>query len=211
MKTYVTNQLSSTSRGRLVLLAAGVISVSFFIDVREGWTQENSARGVVGAARYRVGEIKLNAVRALPKEMVAQALGLISGQVFDESQFRKNLESIKTGYGRLGFINFKVTPLFDFDEQRKVVNVTLNVDEGSAFYVNRITVTGNTRTPDEVIRREIPLREGLLFDSLRLEMARSRLNQLGLFEDIKVEDILIAPSTSEPKVDITFRVKEKER
>src|SRR6185295_18444632 len=101
MKTYVTNQLSSTSRGRLVLLAASVISVSFFIDVREGWTQENSARGVVGAAQYRVGEIKLNAVKALPKEMVAQALGLISGQVFDESQFRKNLESIKTGYGRL--------------------------------------------------------------------------------------------------------------
>jgi outer membrane protein insertion porin family len=188
--------------------------VSFFftfIDVRAGWTQENNARGVVAATQYRVGEIKVNAAKAFPNDLIKQVLGLVSGQVFDESQLRKNMDSIRAAYGRLGFINFKVMPVLDFDEQRKTVNVTMNVDEGSAFYVNRITFTGNTRTPDEVIRREIPFREGVLFDSTRLEMARSRLNQLGLFEDIKVEDVLILPSTSEPRVDITFRVREKER
>ena len=208
---HYVNNLSLTKRppvplSALVILAFFLVGI---VDAKASQAQDSTARTVV-VPEYRIGEIKVTRDKALPNEMVREVLGLVSGQVFNESQLLKALETLKQGYGRIGFINFKATRILDFDEQRKVVNLTLNIDEDRAFKVNRITITGNTRTPDEAIRRWIPLREGFLFDSLRLEMARSRLNELGLVDEIKPEDIVLEPSTSEPKVDITLKVREKE-
>ena len=68
----------------------------------------------------------------------------------------------------------------DFDEQQKVVNLTVNIDEGRQYIVNRISFTGNTTTPDEVIRREILLKEGEVFNASLLTLSLSRLSQLGI-------------------------------
>jgi outer membrane protein insertion porin family len=200
----------SWTRTPLVPIAAVAVLASLLgiVDVRPVWAQAGVVRAVV-AQQYRIGAIKVTGVKSLPTEMVQGGLGLVSGEFFDESQLLKGLNALTKGYGRLGFINSKATPVLDFDEERKIVNLTVNIDEGREFYVNRITITGNTRTRDELIRREIPLREGFLFDSLRLEMGLLSLNKGGLLEEIKIDDVLIKPSSSEPKVDIEIRVREK--
>jgi outer membrane protein insertion porin family len=158
---------------------------------------------------YRVGEVHVVGVKVLRVELVQQMLGLVSGEFYDESRLRKGFEELKRLYGTLGYVNFLPEPVLNFDEQRKVVNLTVNIDEGLQFTVNRIAFTGNTKTPDEVIRREIPFKEGSVFNSSALALTLWRLNQLGLFEEIRIEDFAVKPSPSEPKVDIELRVKEK--
>ena len=97
------------------------------------------------------------------------------------------------------------------DEQRRVVNLTLNIDEDRQFVVRRVQFTGNTTTPEEILRREVLLKEGAIFDASLLELSLSRLNQLGLFEEIKIEDVRVEPSPDEPKLDVNLRVKERDR
>jgi outer membrane protein insertion porin family len=139
-------------------------------------------------------------------------LGLVSGEVFNETKLREGFVMLQNFYGNVGYVNFLPDPLMDFDEQQKVVNLTVNVDEGQQYTVNRISFTGNTTTPDDVIRREILLKEGAVFNASLLTLSMSRLSQLGFFEEIKFEDAAIRPSdTGEPKIDIDLRVKEKAR
>jgi len=111
----------------------------------------------------------------------------------------------------LGYVNFIPSLDQDFDEQRKVVSLTVNIDEGSQYTVKSISFTGNTTAPDEVMRRELLIKEGEVFNASLLTLSLSRLSQLGFFEEIKFEDVRVAPSRSEPKVDIDFKVKEKAR
>ena len=173
--------------------------------------QGGSAIPLPAIQEYRVGKITVIGAKYIKPEFLAGSLGLVSGEVFDESRLRKGLEDLKKLYGSLGYATFLPTPVMDFDEQRKVVNLTVNVEEGRQFKINRITLLGNTVTPDEVIRREITLREGYIFNSQAMEVSRLRLNQLGLVEQIQIEDFWVEPSPTEAKLDIILTVKEKVR
>jgi outer membrane protein insertion porin family len=79
------------------------------------------------------------------------------------------------------------------------------------YFVNRIRFTGNRSTRDDVIRREVLLKEGEVFNSSLLDDTLVRLNQMGIFEVIKPEDARIDLHPNEPKLDIDIRVKEKGR
>src|SRR6185295_1431697 len=113
--------------------------------------------------------------------------------------------------GTLGYINFVPTADTEFDEEKKLVNLTVNVDEGKQYFTRRIFFSGNTTTRDKVIRREVTLMEGYVFNSQSLDVSRMRLNQLGYFEEIKEEDAKADPNPNEPKVDVTMKVQEKGR
>ena len=80
------------------------------------------------------------------------------------------------------------------------VELVFSIDEDRQFYVNRIAFSGNTTTRDKVIRREVTLMEGFVFNSRALDLSRQRLNQLGYFEEIKEEDAKVDPNPNEPKV-----------
>jgi outer membrane protein insertion porin family len=162
-------------------------------------------------SQYIVGDIKVTEAKILSADLIRSSLGLVSGDVYNESRLRQGFGELKTLYGNLGYVNFIPLPLQDFDEQQKVVNLTVNLDEGSQYTVNRISFTGNTTTPDEVMRRELLLKEGQFFNASLLTLSLSRLSQLGFFEEIKFEDVRITPNPSEPKVDIDLRVREKAR
>jgi len=162
-------------------------------------------------SQYIVGEIEVTGAKVLAANLIRSSLKLASGDVFNESRLKQGFNELKTLYGNLGYVNFIPLPVFGFDEQRKAVNLTVNIDEGSQYTVGRISFTGNTTTPDEVMRRELLLKEGEVFNASLLTVSLSRLSQLGLFEEIKFEDVRITPSPSEPKVDVDFKVKEKTR
>ena len=161
--------------------------------------------------QYIVGEIKVTGAKFLHADLIRSFLVLDSGDVFNESELRKGFVDLKNFYGNVGYVNFIPLPVMDFDELQKVVNLTVNIDEGRQYIVNRISFTGNTTTPDEVLRREILLKEGEVFNASLLTLSLSRLSQLGFFEEIRIEDAWIQPSASEPKVDVNLRVKEKAR
>ena len=161
--------------------------------------------------QYKIGEVKVTGNKELNEAIIRLILGLVPGQVYNETALRKGFENLKKLYGSRGYVNFVATPLQDPDEEKKLVNLTINVDEDRQFTVNRIAFSGNTTTRDKVIRREILVDEGQVFNSSFWDMSLLRLNQLGYFEEIKNEDAEVKPSTTDPTVDINLKVKEKSR
>jgi beta-lactamase regulating signal transducer with metallopeptidase domain len=158
---------------------------------------------------YRIGNIKIFGNKAVNAVQIRSALGLAPGLVFNEDQLRRGFEALKRIYGSLGYVNFTPEPDLDFDEQQKVMNLTINIDEDRQFTVNRINFTGNTRTRDDVIRREILLKEGDVFNASLWDRSLDRLNQLGYVDQIKNEDASFKVSPTEPTIDITLTIREK--
>lgn len=123
---------------------------------------------------------------------------------------RKGLDNLRKAYGELGYINFTSVPDTKIDEAKKLINLDVDVDEGKQFYVRRIEFQGNTTTRDKVIRRELAIEEGHLYNTRLWELSLLRLNQLDYFEPLKPEDATERKlNGQEGTVDLTLKVKEK--
>jgi outer membrane protein insertion porin family len=134
------------------------------------------------------------------------------GDTFYRSKIAKGLENLQKAYGQLGFINFTSIPNTTFDEEKKLVFLDIDVDEGKKFLVRRIEFQGNTTTRDKVIRREIVLEEGQVYNQQYWELSIQRLNQLGFFDNLKVDDPNVTErrlNEKEGTVDLTLKVREK--
>jgi outer membrane protein insertion porin family len=113
-------------------------------------------------------------------------------------------------YGDFGYIDFVVEPSFEPIANSDMIDLSLAVDEGKQFFVRRIDFSGNTTTRDKVIRRELLIDEGQIFNNRLWELSILRLNQLGYFEPLKAEEAAdIKRDTKTDTVDITLKVKER--
>lgn len=136
---------------------------------------------------------------------------LKTGDIFDRSKVTKAVTDYKDLYGLLGYIDFVGDPMPEYDDVHKVVNLTMSFTPGTQYFVRRISFSGNTTTRDKVIRRELLLDEGQVFDNHRWELSILRLNQLGYFEDIKPDSADIKRNPKTGTVDINLKVKEKNK
>ncbi|OLE90521.1 MAG: outer membrane protein assembly factor BamA, partial [Crenarchaeota archaeon 13_1_20CM_2_51_8] len=161
--------------------------------------------------QYRVGNVKVTGARLFSEPAIKGMLDMAPGEVFNEQRLRNGSENLKKQYGSRGYINFIAVPVQGFDEANKLINLNVNIEEDRQFYVNRISFTGNTTTRDRVIRREIMVNEGEVFNSMVWDTSMQRLNQLGYFDPIRPEDVELKPSATEPEVDINLKIKEKNR
>ena len=163
--------------------------------------------------RYKLASITFKNNKAITNTKALRALFPIKdGDVFSREKVGKGLESLRKAYGEFGYINFTSVPDTKFDDEKKLIFLNIDVDEGKQFYVRRIEFQGNTTTRDKVIRREIALEEGQVYNSRLWEFSLLRLNQLGYFEQLKPDD----PNTTDKKldekdgtVDLALKVKEK--
>jgi outer membrane protein insertion porin family len=142
-------------------------------------------------------------------DFLERAFPLKQGDIFSTDKIRKSLENYRKLYGEFGYIDFTPTPQTDVDDVKKVVNLTLEFDQEKQFWVRRIEFSGNTTTRDKVIRREILIDEGQVFNNRLWELSLLRLNQLDYFETIKPENAELKRNTKEGTVDINLKVKEK--
>ncbi len=163
--------------------------------------------------RYRLGTITFKHNKAIANVAALRSLfPMKDGEIFSREKVAKGLENLRKAYGTDGYINFTSVPDTKFDDEKKIVNLEIDVDEGKQFYVRRIEFQGNTTTRDKVIRREIALEEGQIYNSRYWELSLMRLNQLGYFEQLKPEDQNTTERHLDEKagtVDLTLKVKEK--
>jgi outer membrane protein insertion porin family len=163
--------------------------------------------------KYRLGKITFKGNKALPNSAALRTLFPIKdGDVFSRDKISKGLENLRKAYGEYGYINYTPAPQTSFDEDKKLVNVEIEVDEGKQFYVRRIEFTGNTTTRDKVIRRELALEEGGVYNSRLWELSVLRLNQLSYFDQLKPDDPNVTDKKLDEKngyVDLTLHVHEK--
>ncbi|MGB8259182.1 MAG: outer membrane protein assembly factor BamA [Terracidiphilus sp.] len=162
-------------------------------------------------ARYRLGAITFSGNKAVNNVRALRATFAVKdGDYFNATLMGKGLENLKKAYGQLGYINFGAIPKPSFDEQKKTVSLNIDIDEGKPFFVSRIEFQGNTITRDKVIRRELMLEEGQVYNSQLWEYSLLRLNQLEYFEPLKVEQDSEAHQDAEAgTVDLLLKVKEK--
>ena len=101
------------------------------------------------------------------------------GDVFSTAKLRKGFENLRKLYGEFGYIDFVAEPSFEPVPNTDKIDLTLTFDEGKQFFVRRIDFSGNTTTRDKVIRRELLIDEGDMFNTRLWELSILRLNQLG--------------------------------
>lgn len=161
--------------------------------------------------QYRIGKINFVGVKLFktPEVLMRPIFGMGEGDIFSTEKLSKGFKNFQKFYGQYGYIDAVPEPEFD-PKPDGTIDLTLNVDEGKQFFVRRIDFRGNTTTRDKVIRREILIDEGDLYNTQLWEVSVLRLNQLGYFEALKVEDAAdLTRDTKNSTVDITLKVKER--
>ena len=145
-----------------------------------------------------------------PESFMGPLFQMSPGDVFSTAKLRKGIESLRKVYGEFGYIDFVPEPVPEPIPGTDKMDLTMNVDEGKQFFVRRIDFSGNTTTRDKVIRREILLDEGDIFNTRFWDVSILRLNQLGYFEQLKEgEAATINRDAKTNTVDITLKVKER--
>jgi len=160
---------------------------------------------------YHLNNITFTGVKFFrtPEALMTPLFQMAKGDVFSTAKLRKGLENMRKLYGDFGFIDFVAEPSFDPQPDGKM-DMSLSVDEGHQFFVRRIDFTGNTTTRDKVIRRQLLIDEGQIFNNRLWELSILKLNQLGYFEPLKAEDAAdIKRDTKTNTVDLTLKVKER--
>ena len=161
--------------------------------------------------RYRLGGINFTGNKAVTNVKALRAqFATKDGDYFNYTATSKGLENLRKAYGHLGYINFTAIPTPRVDQAKKLVYLDVDIDEGKPFKVARIEFTGNTVTRDRVIRRELLLEEGSVYDSTAWETSLLRLNQLDYFDPLKVEtDSTTTQDPDNGTVSLLLKVHEK--
>src|SRR5256884_3521517 len=165
--------------------------------------------------RFHMGTLKIvssdpDKALSLKVDALKTAFPLKQGDIFSTEKVRKALETYGKIYGEYGFIDFTPEPETEVDDANKIINLTLRFDEQKQYYVHRIDFKGNTTTRDKVIRRELMIDEGQLFNKRLWELSILRLNQLDYFDKIEADKAAeIKRNNKAGTVDIPLKLKEK--
>jgi outer membrane protein insertion porin family len=191
---------------------------------------------VVEGPRYKVGSVDVAGNTVVKTEFLKPLFKLKEGEYYGEKRIRKGPDKAKEIYGTGGYYEFTGFPDYKFRDdpnpnepevpdalkaaepaEKKagpaIVDITMRMQEGQQFFVDRITFIGNTTTRDNVIRRELRLVEGGVFNTEALKYSIKRLNQLGYFKPLEGgKDIDVQKAANEPnKVDVRLKLEEQNR
>ena len=143
----------------------------------------------------------------LAKEEFFPLIHLTRGTVFSRKDVVESSDRINKKLANHGYAFANVNSIPDIDEKEKSVAVTFYVDPGKRVYVRRVNISGNDRTRDQVLRREIRQMESGWYASEKVKGSRERLQRLGYFEDVTIETPAVPGTTDQ--VDVDVKVKEK--
>ncbi len=156
---------------------------------------------------YTLNDIKLAGDLVVPKEDLFSMVHLRRGDVFSRKAVTESAERIGMALGNQGYAFANINSIPDIDKENKQVGITFFVDPGKRVYVRRVEIKGNTRTRDEVLRREMRQLESAWFSTDLIKRSRERLQRLGFFDEVNIETPAVAGSADE--VDVKVSVKEK--
>jgi outer membrane protein insertion porin family len=161
--------------------------------------------------RYYLAKIDFEGVKLFRStQFLAGLFQMQPGDVFSTEKLRNGLKNLTKVYSQFGYIDYVAEPQIDIVPNSNKINLTLNADEGKQFFVRRIEFTGNTTTRDRIIRRQILIDEGDVYNSTLWDASILRLNQLGYFEALKEnESYELKRNPGTNTVDITLKVKER--
>lgn len=170
--------------------------------------------------QYRFGKVTVEGNTVFTSDQILSILGLKAGEIIKSTIIQKGVfETLRDLYGSRGYIQMVASPS-DVEQSRRddpdhpggrIADFTISIEEGRQYTLNRLEFAGNNITRDKVMRREILVSEAEIFNQLAWKSSLLRLNQLGLFEEIKEEDATMRPNDRTGLLEIDLKVKEKGR
>ena len=157
--------------------------------------------------KYTVSDVKLGGELLLPEAELRGLIQLEPGETFSRQKLNESTKKITDRLGNEGYAFANTNAVPELDKAAKRVALTIMIDPGRRVYVRRINISGNTRSRDEVVRRELRQLEGAYYDGDKIQKSKVRLDRLGYFTEVDVETPAV-PGTSD-QVDVNFKVKEK--
>jgi outer membrane protein insertion porin family len=156
---------------------------------------------------YEFGKIDLDsAIEDITIDQVRDSIKTRQGKEFNSNQIEDTISSLTDVLGDKGYAFVRINPEFEKNEEEGLMDVTYKISEGPRVYINKIDISGNTRTTDEVIRREFRIAEGDPFNSSKIKRSKQRIEALGYFSKVTIDN----KETAYPdKVDIEVRVVEQ--
>ncbi len=177
--------------------------VSITPDKRDIYITINITEG----EQYKVSNIKLAGQLLLPEDEMRRYVSLKDGDVYSAARMTESTKRIQERLGAIGYAFANANAQPDINRDKHEVAFTIYVDPGRRAYVRNITITGNTKTRDEVVRREMREVEQGWFDSDKIKLSKDRLERLGYFKDVTTDNPQVAGSNDQ--VDINVAVTEK--
>ncbi len=157
-------------------------------------------------AKYTLKSLKYEHIEPYTLKELEKIVKLKVGKTFNGVQLRKDIENLTTAYADKGYAFCDINPIVTLDRQNHTVDVTFDVNKGDKVYIHRIEITGNDKTWDNVIRREIRLDQGSLYSESKIKESREKIYNTEYFDDVKISTERV-PGKNE--VDMKVNVKEK--
>src|SRR3989338_2292062 len=157
--------------------------------------------------KYTVSDIKMAGEMLVPEEELLKLIMVEQGEIFNRQKITESSKAIGDRLGDEGYAFSNINAVPEVDKEKRTVAFTFFIDPGRRVYVRRINLTGNTRTRDEVLRREMRQLESSWYSAGKIERSKQRLERLGYFEDVNIETPAVAGTADQ--VDINLNVKEK--
>ena len=156
--------------------------------------------------QFKISSIEFSGNKVFSDEEIKKRITMVPNKPFSKENLKRDILSISELYSENGYALITVTPDLIPDESKKLVKVILKIDEGDRYKIGRIEISGNTKTRDKVIRREVRFDEGDIFNSAKIKRSYERINNLNFFETV---EIIPKPQPEEKLVDMDIKVKER--
>jgi outer membrane protein insertion porin family len=157
--------------------------------------------------QYKVSSVSITGNKVYKTDELAKLVKMKEGQVFNKTLLKSDIEAITDKYMNTGYAVVSVNPDIPLDKQKKLAKVVLKISEGDKYKMGKIDISGNTKTKDKVIRREVRVDEGATFNNTAIKRSSERLKNLNFFETV---DMIPKPRPNEKVVDLDVKVKEKQ-
>jgi outer membrane protein insertion porin family len=162
---------------------------------------------IVEGEKYTVSDVKLDGQMLVPRAELEKLIRIKAGEVFSRQKLTESTKAISDRLGNEGYAFANANAVPQIDKEKRTVAFSIIVDPGRRVYVRRISVAGNTKTRDEVVRREMRQLEGSYYDASKIELSKRRIDRTQYFKEVNVETTPVADSADQ--VDVNFTVEEK--
>jgi outer membrane protein insertion porin family len=156
--------------------------------------------------RYRIGEISLSGMEEISEENLRPAIRLRPGNIASYENINAGSEGLRAYYGNRGYIRAAVRPEFDAHAENGTVDIEYAISEGSVGYINKVNISGNERTQDKVIRREVVIYPDEIYNRSRVKTSENRLQNLNYFDIVTINPEYTGEGD---RYDLNVQVKEK--
>lgn len=156
--------------------------------------------------KYKINQVRLAGNLIVPEDELFKLVTIRENSVFSRKAITKSTENLTNRLGNDGYAFANVNAVPEIDREKREVDLTFFVDPGRRAYVRRINISGNSKTRDEVLRREFRQQESAWISTEKVEQSKARVSRLGYFENVNVETIPVAGV--QDQVDLDFGVTE---